>query len=480
MTSLHELANPIRKDQIDGLRESLESLQGNILQGHERNHAVHICLRFKADKQTEVKQWIMELAKDLTSAQQQFDEIEQYRQYGIPGRLFMSFLLSAKGYEYFNLVFPEKHIPQKNSLFNNEDNWAFLWGMKAAQDLLHDPLWACWEEGYQQDIHAMVLLADDDKPFLQREVYKLLDRVKVHAEICTVERGMVMRNAQGYTVEHFGYVDGRSQPLFFQRDIERERQQEKGPTVWDSSAGPNLVLVPDPHGRRDYDSGSYLVFRKLEQDVRAFKEYEQKLAQTLDLIGENAARAEALIMGRFRDGTPLVCQPIAGQSDPVPNNFTYSDDPDGRKCPFQAHIRKVNPRNDDARRRRIVRRGITYGKREKGLQDTPSLEELPVQGVGLLFMCYQRNIEQQFEFLHGAWANTPDLPEQGAGIDPVIGQHGGRLKTELGQQKWPAQWNTPRETHMSFSFSGFVTLKGGEYFFMPSIYFLKNIGNEVG
>src|SRR5262249_16632800 len=97
MASLHELTNPIRKDQLEGLRESLESLQGNILQGHGRNYAVHIFLHFSADKQT-IMQWIKGLADHITSAQKQLDEREQCKPYDISRRLFMSFFLSAKGY----------------------------------------------------------------------------------------------------------------------------------------------------------------------------------------------------------------------------------------------------------------------------------------------------------------------------------------------------------------------------------------------
>ncbi len=81
-----------------------------------------------------------------------------------------------------------------------------------------------------------------------------------------------MRNAQDKSIEHFGYTDSLSQPLFFQSDLEWERQQGERTHVWDPGAGPDLVLVPDPYGREGCDSGSYLVFRKLEQHVRAFKE----------------------------------------------------------------------------------------------------------------------------------------------------------------------------------------------------------------
>jgi deferrochelatase/peroxidase EfeB len=241
------------------------------------------------------------------------------------------------------------------------------------------------------------------------------------------------------------------------------------------------VLAPDPYGKETastgdvvHHSGSYLVFRKLEQRVRAFKEHEQELAKALGLTGEDTKRAGALIMGRFEDGTPVVLQRTAGRAAPVPNDFDYDADPHGQKCPFLAHIRRVNPREKDIYKTapRIVRRGITYGKREKEPKDNPSLEELPSGGVGLLFMCYQKSIAEQFEYLQGRLANEPHFSEEQAGIDPIIGQPG---KVGTPPQRWPAQWGDPREKHKPFDFHGFVTLKGGEYFFAPSIYFLRHL-----
>jgi Dyp-type peroxidase family len=470
-TNLAELTKPIKDEALPDLRLALTNLQGNILSGHGRDRTGHIFLRFKSDQQLGVKQWIQRLAELVTSAQQQLEEVKQYRQYGIPGRLFMSFFLSASGYEYLGLD------PANNSGFDDE---AFLHGMKAAQYRLNDPPREVWEEGYKNDIHAMVLLADDDESYLLRETQQLSEDINAYAEICTVEYGRVMRNVRGDSVEHFGYADNHSQPLFFQEDIDRGRQEENITSIWDPGAGPDLALVPDPYGKEhdsngrvvNHHSGSYLVFRKLEQNVRAFKEREQKLAKVLGLSGKDAQRAGALVVGRFEDGTPVVLQPTAGRPT---NSFTYDEDPGGGKCPLQAHIRKVNPRKKNIPR--IVRRGITYRKRWEETKDYPGLDELPSEDVGLLFMCYQRNIKKQFEFLQGELANYPLVPrEQEPGIDPVIGQLG---ESGAGQQKWPAQWNELREKHKPFDFYGFVTFKGGEYFFAPSVYFLRNIMNTT-
>jgi hypothetical protein len=195
---------------------------------------------------------------------------------------------------------------------------------------------------------------------------------------------------------------------------------------------------------------------------------ENALATALGLTGQDAKRAGALVVGRFEDGTPVVLQPAAGRPT---NGFDYVGDPEGEKCPFQAHIRKMNPRQAGAPR--IVRRGMPYGQRWKEPGDNPTLEELPQKDVGLLFMCYQNNIEKQFEALQYFWANDPRQPlGQAPGIDPLIGQ---ASALGPGQHRWPAQWNEPHATHKPFHFKGFVSLKGGEYLFAPSIYFLQHI-----
>jgi deferrochelatase/peroxidase EfeB len=252
-----------------------------------------------------------------------------------------------------------------------------------------------------------------------------------------------------------------------------------------------LVLIADPYAAPRQDCfGSYLVFRKLEQNVRGFKEREEQLARWLGLKGSAMQRAGALIMGRFRDGTPLTSSIVDGLSQGVPNNFTYVADADGTRCPFSAHIRKVNPRGDMARvhgkpaasdrnpllqdqerRRRIVRRGITYGERKVEPRDNPRKEQMPTRDVGLLFMCFQRSLANQFGFLQKMWANSPDFVSKNTGSDPIAGQHGNHPCPV--EQLWPRQWGKSEMT--PFDFRGFITMKGGEFLFAPSIQFLKTL-----
>ena len=349
--------------------------------------------------------------------------------------------------------------------------------MKASGGALNDPPPNTWDEGYRGDIHACVLLAQDDVGELDRTARQVLAEVRRFAHVVAGERGQAMRNDDCETVEHFGYLDGRSQPLFTVEDVQNERGLESGPAAFDPAAPLRLVLVPDPNGTLGVSFGSYLVFRKLEQNVKGFKQAEQALAATLGLTGAAAERAGAAVVGRFEDGTPLVLQQTDGLTHPVPNNFDYANDPNGQRCPFQAHIRKMNPRGgtttlgatlESERDHRIARRGITYGERCHEPKDDPPIDALPEKDVGLLFMCFQSDIAAQFEFLQQSWANTEGFLRPGTGVDPAIGQG-----STPAPQQWPASWGGGTTT--PFLFHGFVTLKGGEYFFAPSLTFLRNL-----
>jgi hypothetical protein len=56
------------------------------------------------------------------------------------------------------------------------------------------------------------------------------------------------------------------------------------------------------------------------------------------------------------------------------------------------------------------------------------------------------------------------------GLDPVIGQSSGGEPP----QQWPNTWGKATPT-TGFDFQGFVKMLGGEYFFAPSIGFLKSL-----
>ncbi len=379
-----------------------------------------------------------------------------------------------------------------------------------------------WEDGYnnpQKPIHAMFILAADDPAEMIAVERVVLAELKSIAEILTGERGMNLKKRfspadpeDGVSVEHFGFVDGRSQPLFLKGQADRETHNGGG-SFWDPRAPLSLILLPDPNGTENRSFGSFLVYRKLEQNVRGFRLAEGQLAEELglpiDLVG-------AMAVGRFKDGTPLVLQP-GGGGRPMANDFNYDGDPDGVASPFQAHIRKTNPRLESVRRggpfaqsneeelgHRIARRGIPYGG---PLSESNNPDDLPTKGVGLLFFCYQADIWEQFEFMQRFWSNNPGflqpdfdtkgslpLPENqrrgsrnypdATGLDAITGQaipgqSDPLIGVEAGPPRhWPQAWGKPPKDPVATDFANFVTLKGGEYFFSPCISFLKGLADS--
>ena len=450
----------------------LRNLQGNILKGHGRDHTAHIFLTFTASG-ADLRAKFGALANSLvTSAARQRDETDQFKQFGISGVPFGNVLLTASGYAKLGVAVPGL----------NDDH--FKDGMKARGSDFNDPSPSTWDAGYNASpIDAMLLVADDDPDLVQLEASQLINKASEFAEVVQVERGTALRTEEGEGIEHFGYVDGRSQPIYFASDLPDEGAIDK----WDPSEPLKRVLVADPATNAADSFGSYFVFRKLEQNVRGFKLREQELADALGLVGTDRERAGAMVVGRFEDGTPLVLSPVEGFKPVKENNFQFDVDPDGLKCPFHAHIRKTTPRGDIRRKlvqggsdeelersRRITRRGITYGTRPKHPEAEQSLNELPTGNVGLLFMCFQSSITDQFAFMQASWANEENFVLPDTGQDPVIAQApvGGTIP-----QTWHPEYGkpSPPAPTVSFSFGQFVTLKGGEFFFAPSIPFFKGL-----
>jgi len=460
------------------------NLQGNILKGHGRDHTVHIFIKLDTGDVANTRARLAAFAtKVVTSARQQSIEAKEFHDFGIPGALFGNIFLTAKGYVALGFTIEEL----KAALIEEEDPSVlsnFLEGMQAHSDELNDPPPNEWDAGYREgEIDAMVLLADDDEHYLLRQARLLINELQSFSRILVIERGNALRrpdNDEG--IEHFGYVDGRSQPIYLAAELAKEGDITK----WNPFEPLKRVLVRDGNVADENCHGSFFVFRKLEQDVLRFKVREQELADKLEFEGDERARAGALAVGRFQDGTPVVLSQTDGFVPPKENNFKYDDDPKGFKCPFHAHIRKTNPRGESGdeaeRRHRITRRGITYGRRNRHPDFSQALEDLPSTGVGLLFMCFQASIATQFAFIQKLWANNPGFLSTDVGIDPVIGQS--KSGSAPLEQKWPRQWGPQPDPSSGgtkppdmdqFSFAGFVTMKGGEFFFAPSIPFLKGL-----
>ena len=439
----------------------LQCLQGNILKGHGRHFTANIFFSFDLQKELESRRMLRELANyHVTSAHKQLLDGKKFNETGGSGGKFCHVALSAKGYQALGL----DHLAP--------DDRDFQLGMQSADSIFYlgDPDLEFWELPFQGDIHGILLVANDTEEDTTRNQEELLEVLqKAGCSILHVQRGKALFNDAGEGIEHFGYVDGRSQPLMLVEDIEKEAETG-GISRWDPAFPLQTALVKDPGTYDDVSYGSFLVFRKLEQFVRDFKEKEEEIAKKLGFTGDKSELAGAMIVGRFEDGTPVTLSNAESKLKPI-NDFNYDGD-SGSRCPFHAHIRKVNPRGSsgtDERRHIMPRRGIPF-------EDAPrpaAFDDFPSNGVGLLFMVYNSNLGQQFKFVQQNWANNKSFPMQPFGvhgIDPVIGQGINHPQ----DQKMPKEWDNPAKgTDNNCPFAGFVKMRGGEYFFAPSLTFLK-------
>jgi deferrochelatase/peroxidase EfeB len=148
------------------------------------------------------------------------------------------------------------------------------------------------------------------------------------------------------------------------------------------------------------------------------------------------------------------------------NDFGY---PRGdTTCPLPSHIRKTNQRrrfgdnNSDNRgpRTRIIRNGIPYGTDYKADGSDKSKR-------GLLFACYQGHIEDGFQNMQAGWCNSRNFPAADAGHDPIVGQVPQKSRKVNGMLE--AKISDVNGEDQTVKVQQFVTLKGGEYFFVPSI-----------
>src|SRR5262249_5509885 len=155
-------------------------------------------------------------------------------------------------------------------------------------------------------------------------------------------------------------------------------------------------------------NGTFVAFRKFHMDVAGFRKYLRAQASS----PEEEELIAAKMVRRWRSGAPLVLAPDhddpALGADRIRNNdFTYAADMKGLKCPFSAHIRRVDPRDalkDDIvafNRPHCLRPRTNYGPPlPDGVLEDDGAER---GGVFLLIGAHQR---QQFEFVQSQW--VPD------------------------------------------------------------------------
>jgi len=262
-------------------------------------------------------------------------------------------------------------------------------------------------------------------------------------------------------------------------------------------------------------NGTYLVYRKLHQNVGSFNSYLE--AEGARFTGGKEALA-AKFAGRWRNGAPLVLFPteesanqfvneVAALKEKVHDNtatpqemtrldelklqfvaFDYTDDLDGARCPFGSHTRRANPRSalqfgkkgafgkpafDTpgalSNRRRVLRRGLPYGL----VEDRPT--DQGDHGIVIQFLC--TDLSRQFEFVQQQWLNFGNDFRLANDKDPILGNHGINENCRgAGRMVIEGDKETGKPPYFCSHMPTLVETRGGDYFFVPSMTCLRMLG----
>ena len=544
---------PARPDANEEPALHMDQIQGNVVAGFNKDFQTLLFLRI--EDVPSFKAWLAEFANLVATA----EEVYAFNRLFKRTRDRRGYSGSVKA-SWINVAFSYASLAMLTSDADAFADTSFKTGMVAQSAALGDPT-AEDAEGHpdrwlvrdgEDGAHVVILVAADALSDLEAEVARVEQlifsprrggrAVRCGASLVSKQEG---RTQPGVLAghEHFGFLDGVSQPGLRGRfsshwhDVLTPRQNPDDPDqgkpgqdlLWPGEfvfgyPGQDAdrdVAQPGPDSMTDgagnlvvplwAEDGSYLVFRRLRQDVQAFHSF---LHDQSGPLGMTPAALGARLVGRWASGAPTMREPETdnpqlGGDDCADNHFEYQDatqptrrprgrdqcedrtypqspgDPLGDRCPFASHIRKTYPRDDvsenppqdgdpdDARRRlresdtqthRLLRRGIPYGPSSRS---TPAVPVDDGVDRGLLFLAYMTSIEDQFEFVTKRWVNDPDFKEPGAGVDPILGRSqaadaGVRLRVGGDEHRLPppGDWVIPT---------------GGGYFFAPSISALRDV-----
>ena len=286
--------------------------------------------------------------------------------------------------------------------------------------------------------------------------------------------------------EPFGFHDGIAQPFLAGSPgapIPGEIPINAGEFLLGYRNGYD-TMPPSPTvpGGRDFGrNGTYLIFRKLAQDVGGFWRFLEDQTRQADGSPDEAGkvRLAAKIVGRWPDGAPLVLAPDSDNpaldATDISNDFRYMPtDPDGLACPIGAHIRRSNPRDSllptparslvIANRHRLIRRGRHYEDHRADAVEGNGVEH------GLCFLALNADIQRQFEFIQQTWINSPKFRGLYDNKDPLVGDNDGTGHMSIpGLPVRRRINNLPR----------FVRVRGGGYFFLPGLSALRFLAGGV-
>src|SRR5882724_6674016 len=334
-----------------------------------------------------------------------------------------------------------------------------------------------WDKPYGTgEVHIGVTAFSDSEEKRRRALAIAREQYEGFSGVSVL--GMQDFGAQPGDRNSLGYKDGIDQPPIEGSGVEplpgQGRPIKAGEFIlgYPGEAGVPLPMPqPDILGR----NGTYVGYRKYQSRVGAFNRFLRANGST----EEERELVAAKLVGRWRSGAPLTLAPDKDSpalgADPQRNNdFDYVNDSHGRQVPFGSHIRRMNPRDTkltrltDVNIHRLIRRGTTFGPPYNPTALSEADDEEP---HGAIFLFMSAKAMATIEFLQQEWVNDGDFIGAAGERDPIIGL-----------QKEDATFTIPKAPvrRRIHGIQTFNVLKGGEYFFMPSMSALNWLANPTG
>jgi len=398
----------------------------------------------------------------------------------------------------------------------------FVMGMKMRKAILGDngpsdpehwdPVW------HGEQVHVFISINGQQPDYLEQRYQWLLGLIaqseggvsllRGHrgdhgaADLPYQEARAVMENGKLTSKEHFGYTDGIGDPVFEGLPGSPQRVEGRGKQTvqgWEPLATGEFILghldeakeyprAPAPLSLAR--NGTYMVYRKLHENVGSFNDFLDREGRAYPGGREQLA---AKFVGRWRDnGAPLTDAPdvaskqdwdrrfmqaAPAEKDRMLSAFTFDQDADGAKCPFSAHVRRINPRASLqttpgafdtpgalANRRRILRRGLPYGEVRDPQRDDGN--------HGIIILMMQADINRQFEFVQQQWINYGNDFRAGNDKEIILGNHDAEYPSRA---VLPVPSESDAAPYFLRNIPRLVETRGGDYFFVPSMTALRMI-----
>jgi Dyp-type peroxidase family len=514
----------------------LDEIQGIATPGFfkPQQHLVGVALSKDANAPAKFKALLKSLSDEISTGRQTLEDRRLFRadkERALAGKPLLGVGLTARG--LLQLTPGASSIPSQAFQQGLAARSAFLGDPSSTKDEGHPDNWVVGSGEHELD--ALFIVAGNTPQSVQNRTGDLVNQLKAaDLQILYQEKGGVRPDLPGR--EHFGFDDGISQPGIRGRASEGSDDfitpRLIDPSQWPEQAlygrpGQDLiwpgVLVlgqpatsPDPlipgivtPAVPDWTrNGSFLVFRRLRQDVglfwRTLKKEAEHLAKQPGFENMSDEKLASRIIGRWPSGSPVNRTPEIdnsnlGNDDNANNHFRFDSDteplpltdgatdsfpqakadPVGITCPWAAHIRKVNTRDsasdtggrESTYARRLLRVGVPFGEPLKNRY--AETKDDPEKGNrGLLFLSIQASIEDQFEFLVARWMGDPSRPKMPGGHDLLVGQNDAPGEKRV--RKCVMFGSGLQSTTVATS-AQWIIPTGGGYFFVPSISALRDV-----